>query len=358
MIRLFLYAATPSGLRMSWLRHASLALFPEEFRADLDELHRYFPSLAIVVPGVVSQVSAKNVGWFFATLERTAIILTAFLTQHPTPEQIQRYCKDLENYLEMECSDCPALRELHLRELATFCEAKLEGRRLSGPRAFREVSSLPPLTNREAFWIVSAFLEPATVQVLSAMSQAHIPTCRSNMSFREFVEASRGYKDGMLHSTIELPFTYLGDSDDDVNSDMDDDLQPTGDRIRIEDFCKPVQSVPEGVACAVCMVDVREDNKNEERPVITKCAHYFHQVCLDSWVNESAMNAANACPQCRAEMCQARAREPVARLENEGQEAEDDDFIDSMQGEALHAEGEINRESGLFSRLRSRFRRN
>jgi len=190
------------------------------------------------------------------------------------------------------------------------------------------------------------------------MSQAHIPTCRSNMSFREFVEASRGYKDGMLHSTIELPFTYLGDSDDDVNSDMDDDLQPTGERIRIEDFCKPVQSIPEGVACAVCMVDVHEDNKNEERPVITKCAHYFHQVCLDSWVNESAMNGANACPQCRAEMCQARAREPIPRLENEGQEAENDDFIDSMQEETLYAEGEINRESGLFSRLRSRFRRN
>jgi len=343
---------------MSWLRHASLALFPEEFRADLDELHRYFPSLAIVLLGVLSQASAKNVGWFFATLERTAIMLTTFLTQHPTPEQIQRYCKDLQNYMELECRECHALRELDLRELAAFCEAKLEACRLYGPRAFREESSLPPLTNREAFWIAHAFLEPVTIQVLGAMAQAHIPTCRSNMSFREFVEASWGYKNGMLHSTTDLPWTYLGDYDDDVDPDMDDDLQPTGERIRIEDFCKPVQSIPEGVACAVCMVDVHEDNKNEERPVLTKCAHYFHQVCLDSWVNESAMNGANACPQCRAEMCQARAREPVSRLENEGQEAEDDNFIDSMQEEALYAEGEINRESGLFSPLRSRFRRN
>lgn len=75
-------------------------------------------------------------------------------------------------------------------------------------------------------------------------------------------------------------------------------------------------------------------------------------------VNESAMNGANACPQCRAEMCQAHAREPVSRLESETQETEDDNFTNSMQEETLYDEGKINRESGLFSRPRSRLRRN
>jgi hypothetical protein len=357
MIRLMLFAASPRGIRMNWLRHANLALFPDELRADLDELHKYFPSLAIVVPGVLSQVSAKDVGRFFTTLERTAIFSMTFLLQYPVPEQIQRYCDAMQNYMEVECPGCPALRELDLKELAAFCQVKLDAHRLSNLRFIVWEAKLPPPNNPEACWIARAFVEPLTVEVQGAMAQAHIPTCRANMSFREFVQASRGYKDAMLHSKTDIPWTYLGESDGDVISDVDDDLQPTGERVPLKDFCKPAQNVPKGSACSVCMTDVDKNDKDEEQPVVTKCAHFFHQICLDSWVNESAMNGANACPQCRTELCQARAREPVAELEYETEEAEDDEVIDSMQEETLYAEGKTDRENGLFSRLRSRFRR-
>jgi hypothetical protein len=106
----------------------------------------------------------------------------------------------------------------------------------------------------------------------------------------------------------------------------------------------------------VCMAEVNRNNKNDEQPVITKCAHHFHQVCLDSWVNESGMNGANACPQCRAEMCQARARWPVSQIEEVTQETEEDNIINSIEEEALHTKGNTDREKSFLSGPRSRIR--
>jgi hypothetical protein len=214
---------------------------------------------------------------------------------------------------------------------------------------------IPPLNTPEAYWIAQILIEPLTIQVLGAICQAYIPMCRANMSFREFVDTSRGYKSGRLH-TGDIPWRYLGELDD-IIFEMNNDLQPTGERVPLEDFCKLAQNVSNGIVCSVCMAEVNKDNKDEEQPVITKCAHYFHKVCLDSWVNESGMNGANACPQCRTEMCQARARRPVSQIEEATQETEEHDIINSIEEDALYAEGNTDREKSFFSRLRSRFRR-
>ncbi|KAG9191281.1 ribosomal protein L22e [Alternaria panax] len=133
------------------------------------------------------------------------------------------------------------------------------------------------------------------------------------MSFREFIDTSRGYKLARLYGR-DVPWTYLGEPRN-VDLGMDDDLQPTSERILLKEFCKPTQSIPDGISCFVCMADVDKSNKDEKHPVLTKCNHYFHEVCLDKWVNDSGMGGANACPSCRAEICQARARVPVSELE-------------------------------------------
>jgi hypothetical protein len=126
MLIRYLDAITPPLLQADFLRHATLALVPDECRANLDELHEHFPSLAIVIPEMLSQVSAKDVGRFFAVLERTAIWLMTFLLQDPIPEQMQFYCEEMQNYIEVECAACPALGELNLGELAALCEVKLQ----------------------------------------------------------------------------------------------------------------------------------------------------------------------------------------------------------------------------------------
>jgi hypothetical protein len=68
------------------------------------------------------------------------------------------------------------------------------------------------------------------------------------------------------------------------------------------------------------------------------------------------MNAANACPSCRAEMCQARPRIPVSDLEGMAEESVNGETIESIDQEASQVEGNTDRENGFFSRLRNRFR--
>jgi hypothetical protein len=344
----------PSLLQGEFLLNASLALVSEDYRADLDQLHEHFPSLGIVISRMLSQISPLHVGGFFSILEDCTPWLMTFLMQDPTPEQLQRYCDDLHHFIEVECDVCPALRELKLTELAALCKAKLEIRRLHSLFVVVLESRLPPLHTQEAYWIAQAFNGPLIQHVVNAMFQAYVPMCRANMSFREFLDASRGYKRGRLYGG-NVPWTYLGEFHN-VDPGMNDDLRPTGDRILLEEFCKPTQNVPDGISCSVCMADIDKNNKDEEQPVITKCCHYFHQVCLDKWVNDSGMNGANACPSCRAEMCQARARVPVSELEGAAQDFEDGNVIESIEVEALQVEGNVDRENSFFSRLRSRFR--
>jgi hypothetical protein len=174
--------------------------------------------------------------------------------QDPTPEQLQRYCDDLHHFIEVGCDTYPALCELKLTELAALCKAKFELRRLHSPFIVVLESRLPLLHTQEAYWTAQAFNEPLIQHVLNTMFQAHVPICRANMSFREFVGASRGYKRGRLYGGNVLR-TYLGKFPN-VDPGINDDIRQTGDRILLEEFCKPTQNVPDDISCSVFMADV------------------------------------------------------------------------------------------------------
>jgi hypothetical protein len=59
----------PSLLRGEFLLNASLALVPQNYRADLDQLHEHFPSLGIVILRMLSQISPLHIGGLFPILE-------------------------------------------------------------------------------------------------------------------------------------------------------------------------------------------------------------------------------------------------------------------------------------------------
>lgn len=64
--------------------------------------------------------------------------------------------------------------------------------------------------------------------------------------------------------------------------------------------------------CLVRMCRMSESRVGDGKPVVTECGRGFHQVCLDTWVDESCTAASNTCPAGRAEMCQPRDREHVS----------------------------------------------
>lgn len=302
----------PSLLQGEFLLNASLALVQQDYRADFDQPHEHFPSLGTVIPRILSQILPLHIGGFFPILEDCTPWLMTFLMQDPTPEQLQRYCDDLHHFIELEFDTYPELRELKLTELAVLCKAKLELRRLHSPFVVVLESRLPLLHTQEAYWIAQAFNGPLIQHVVNATFQAYVPMCLAKLSFREFIDASRGYKRGRLYGG-NVPWTYLGEFPS-VDPGMNDDIRLTGDRILLGEFCKPTQDVPDGISYSICMADVDKNNRDKEQSVMTKCYHYSHQVCLDKWVKDSGMNGANACPSCRVEMCQARARVPVLEL--------------------------------------------
>jgi hypothetical protein len=71
------------------------------------------------------------------------------------------------------------------------------------------------------------------------------------------------------------------------------------------------------VLCAVCLADVREDEKVYE---LTQCNHIFHSLCLDRWVGHNHYT----CPLCRTALLKGTssnsnsARGTITTLEDDG----------------------------------------
>ena len=61
----------------------------------------------------------------------------------------------------------------------------------------------------------------------------------------------------------------------------------------------PVEQVPEGSTCSVCLNDHDDNWRELGGPVKTICGHYFHKNCLETWFNEQL-----SCPNCRKHIIQ------------------------------------------------------
>jgi hypothetical protein len=143
-----------------------------------------------------------------------------------------------------------------------------------------------------------------------------MPIFNHHLSFTQFYKVSQGFRNGGIQRGADIAVPIV------VRMRMfiptEDEYQSTGDRIARAAFCQPAETVPAGTTCAVCVGDFElgaedpdEKALGAEKPVVTACKHYFHEACLDQWVNGFAMVTANTCPSCRMELCEGRPREPV-----------------------------------------------
>lgn len=57
----------------------------------------------------------------------------------------------------------------------------------------------------------------------------------------------------------------------------------------------------EPTECAICLLDLQEDDDDQEEATVLACGHPFHSACVTLWVNNCRSKSLDAtCPICRA----------------------------------------------------------
>lgn len=87
------------------------------------------------------------------------------------------------------------------------------------------------------------------------------------------------------------------------------EYKPVGRRIPKDSYSHVYRPLP--VTCSICQDEITSEQGEQGVVVSTPCGHLFHAECLDQWVNESAMETSNTCPECRTEICEKRERKHV-----------------------------------------------
>jgi hypothetical protein len=64
---------------------------------------------------------------------------------------------------------------------------------------------------------------------------------------------------------------------------LEDEYQPTGDRVESSAFCQSAETISIESACWVCLSDLDLDAEDPgKKPVVTGCNHHFHEGCLNN----------------------------------------------------------------------------
>ncbi|KAF1829716.1 hypothetical protein BDW02DRAFT_136258 [Decorospora gaudefroyi] len=289
---------------------------------NVGRVHQEFPSLRPTMLDAVMRLTPEEVGIFISTLRRCAELLGVFFLQDPPQAFLTVYCEDLSQFV-VEC--CPGITIdcLEISELATLVKGCMDRRFAMNPQEEARIHTLLPLIDDGAILRAARFNWTMMLEICTVLLKSCMPMFRDQMNFRRFFSISRAFADEERSLDHPPPWRGLEDFPTITDNTMDD-LRPTGERVPLEAFCVVVGKVPDDITCPVCMSDVQEDGKDEEEPVVTKCGHFFHRACLDGWVNESAMNASNTCPSCRAEMCEHRQRMHVSQSADEIETADED----------------------------------
>jgi hypothetical protein len=275
----------------------------------VDSMQHQFPSMFAVMYDIYSRGEAWEIGYFISAMRASTILLAAFLIQTPTPLQTAGYCEQLRDMVLRYCPDVE-VRNLHFGELAVLLQNKLEHRLATEPALRGLLPSLLPLSDLESTVGAMNVIVPITNDVFVFMLKSFVMMFRGcGMSFRYFMRVGRKFTHAEFTDFVPA-WPGLGNNRDTLTP-----RRPVGERIQPEEFYEPKRNISEGTACSVCLEDVKQDGEGSEKaPVVTKCGHFFHQDCLDTWVNDSNMETSNLCPTCRGELHAGRRREHASRF--------------------------------------------
>lgn len=248
---------------------------------------------------------------------RTSMGVALVLLQGPSPIQLQAYCTQLymfgtQNIFHLTEPDDSALMywrpEIPI-EIAAFIRDVRSERRLQthAPGLWDE--------NSPAFFLAACADQRSVVldfldTLMNELRWRITVNCydRTRSTYTWVKMASAFFKDQDKNQLIPDP--HLREVQ--IAIEDTDAYVPTGNRVPLDEFCKPLAPlyVPAQGDCVICSEKLTVGEENEGC-VATVCAHYFHKVCLDTWVNEAAQQASNECPLCRQELCKGRARRPA-----------------------------------------------
>jgi hypothetical protein len=147
-----------------------------------------------------------------------------------------------------------------------------------------------------------------TSRINLAMFHEMLPMLYKQYSVKQMVSFTCAHQHEDCRHNDELPLPLISPIEFDID-DTEAEYQGIGVRVELSTFCNPVESAPKSTSCSVCVTEIDgAEQEEDEKPVLTKCGHMFHQTCLDKWVNDSGMKASNTCPSCRAMLCEPRER--------------------------------------------------
>jgi hypothetical protein len=282
--------------------------------AVFSAIYRYALSLLAVIGDTVYDASPHDLGKFLSTIRQLSCQLAPLLLQYPTPEQTIAYCEKLYEHVQSQCPTID-ISSTQLVGLAAMLSKGMMYRRASSPQRMSIESDLLPLNSDEARFRAAMYNSSLTCQFIHGLMAGLRPVLRHRFNYFQFALVARGF--GVEEwRRLDLPDPEnLGIQNVDFEDYVEVEYRPTGARVPLALFCKPLKTVEDGSTCSICDNDVEMKGEGDEAPVITACGYHFHQTCIDSWINESGRRTANLCPTCRMEMCQGRPRVPASMLD-------------------------------------------
>jgi hypothetical protein len=275
-------------------------------------IHCCTPSILSVIVDTIHHASPRDVGKCLSVVRQLSCRLAIFLLQSPTSEQTEEYCAQLHEHVQ---SYYPTIdiSNTKLVELAAVLSRGMQYRRADNPQHVYLESALLPLNNDEARLRACMYNATLTRQIFHGLMVGLRPALHDNYNFAQFRIVARGYGVEEWRRT-DLPDPEIfGIQIVLPEVCVKEEYRPTGKRVPLRQFCEPAKTVPDGCTCSICANDV--ETEGDAALVVTACGHYFHQTCIDAWVNESCMRTANLCPICRAKMCAVRPRVPASMLQ-------------------------------------------
>jgi len=260
----------------------------EEDQAFAEVMPQATPRFFRVMKNAIRTGRHSEVGALIYNIMERCRDLNEFSTNalEPTPFQTAVYCNLLHSSLDMLCPGFDT-EELDFEELLTWPSSEV-GR----------------VIKRDDCSTRGNVMRGIVIGLRS--------TFREEMTFPQRWRLASGFERAHRKGRTVVVPTWLVEMREPPPPEVPEDMyRNIGPPIDTEMFCQSTSTVPTGTACSICIADVTADTDEAgQKPVVTACGHYFHEDCLDAWVNDSSMSKSHTCPLCRAVMCEARPRVP------------------------------------------------
>jgi hypothetical protein len=282
--------------------------------SEINPIRQHFPSLYAASVSAIPKLKPIVLGYFLSVMKKCANRTAILQLQTEDPDLMSAWCYKMKKFILASCPSIDLL-DIDLLELGALLDLWMEERCANDPHAAIRRIALLPIFNGESILRADMFHQRIVERFFQSWMVALMPVFHQHLSFTQFVRVTQGFwlgerGHGKLPN-LEVPIVERMQ----IVEFPEVTYRPTGDRVDLTDFCQRAQTVPADSTCSICASDINIDAEDpNKKPVVTACNHYFHETCMDTWVNESAILYANACPFCRTEMCEGRERVPIPPL--------------------------------------------